>query len=227
MVYTDKKKHEISRCMELKSYAASFGVGLMFIVDVLQFWLTASIMLSWVMRSKYFFPVPSLPVRPGQMMGGKVAQSSLGSYGLNVGPMAVGWAMRFVYRHIENWTGKAMARAHKAQRRAAREWESEEDKAARKAARKLAKKEAKARKEAQKEAMQTPSNAIPPPEWAKPANIAPSATGVDGDFEPAASSAKPAADVPHEKNPFPASSEAHQEFLDQVEQLNADLGDLD
>lgn len=113
VVYTDRKSHEWRRCSELRSYSAYFGVIIMAILDALQLWLTASVLLSWVMRSKYFFPIPHIPIRPMQMLGGEIAKSSAASYGINVGSMAVTWVMRFVYGYVEGWTGKEMARAHR------------------------------------------------------------------------------------------------------------------
>eukprot|EP00980_Cylindrotheca_fusiformis_P008262 scaffold1736_cov127-Cylindrotheca_fusiformis.AAC.76 len=46
VVYVDRKKHEASRCLELKSAEGMLGVLLMAIVDTLQLWLSASIVSS-------------------------------------------------------------------------------------------------------------------------------------------------------------------------------------
>lgn len=43
VVYTDRKKHEAGRCLELKSVEGMFGILLMAIVDILQMWLSASV----------------------------------------------------------------------------------------------------------------------------------------------------------------------------------------
>ena len=40
VVYTDRKKHEVQRCRELKSIAGMIGVFVMSILDILQVWLT-------------------------------------------------------------------------------------------------------------------------------------------------------------------------------------------
>ena len=40
VVYTDRKKHEVQRCRELKSIAGMMGVFVMSIIDILQVWLT-------------------------------------------------------------------------------------------------------------------------------------------------------------------------------------------
>jgi hypothetical protein len=42
-VYTDRKRHEAGRCLELKSVDGMFGILLMAIVDILQLWLSASV----------------------------------------------------------------------------------------------------------------------------------------------------------------------------------------
>lgn len=143
VVYTDRKRHEASRCIELRSFEGVIGVLLMAILDILSFWLSASILLSWFTTSRYFFPTPSLPVRPAQFMGGKVASGPLASYGVNVGPMAVSWVLRYVAGKLEIFTGRALSRAYQRQKKQARDWETPEDREARKAARKAAKKAAR------------------------------------------------------------------------------------
>lgn len=142
-VYTDRKRLEASRCIEYRSGLGMIGVLLMAILDLMQLWLSATVLLSWVMTSPYFFPMPSLPVRPAQFMGDKVASGPMGRYGINVAPMAVTWSIRFLQGRLESWTGKALSQAYQRQKREARSWESEDDKAARKAARKAAKRAAK------------------------------------------------------------------------------------
>jgi hypothetical protein len=150
VVYTDRKRHEASRCMELQSFEGMFGVFLMGIFDMLSLWLSVSVFLSWFTSSRYFFPMPSLPVRPAQFMGGKVASGPMAKYGINVGPMAVTWVLRFISGRLERFTGRALARAYQRQKKATREWESPEDRAARKAARKAAKKLAREQAEAKR-----------------------------------------------------------------------------
>ena len=152
VVFTDRKWLEGTRCYELQSIPGFFGIVCMAIVDILQFWLSASVLLSWVMTSKYFFPIPNLAIRPAQFMGGQVASGPMAKYGFNVGPMAISWLFRFLNGKLELWTGKALAtaqRQQRAQERANREhetpWEKEERKArkaARRAARQAAKEEA-------------------------------------------------------------------------------------
>jgi hypothetical protein len=180
--------------------------------------LTGSILLSWVMRSKYFFPVPSISIRPEMLMGGPMAKSSSSSspanYGLNVGPMAVSWFLRFVYGRVENWTGKALSRAYQTQRRAARKQESDEDKIARKAARKQEKLEAHVA-ERVSYAPHPPSTL--PMEWMH---------AIAGDIHVPPSPFQD--DSGNAFGLFPlSSSSAHQEFLEQLEQPNSLLDDLD
>ena len=200
VVWTDRKRYEITRCRERQSTVALIGVILMTVVDLLQIWLTGSIALSWIIRrSKYFFPMPQLNVQPGQLLGKEVAASSVGSMRINVAPMAITWLMRFVHARLEAWTGRALARALQAQRRAARDNETPEEKAARKAAKKLARE--------QKEATRTP----PPPSWIEPvAN--PMAAGAGSSSPPDESSFRP--------------SSTHNEFLRELDEAGG-MGELD
>ena len=154
VVFTDRKRFEATRCFELQSVPGFIGITAMAIVDFLQFWLSASVLLSWVMTSKYFFPIPSLAIRPAQFMGGQVASGPMAKYGFNIGPMVISWLFRYLNGTLERWTGKALAKAQREQKKrekANREheapWEREERKArkaARKAARQAAQEEADA-----------------------------------------------------------------------------------
>ena len=134
IVYYDRKKLEATRCYDLNTYNGIVGVLLMGIIDVLQVWLTLSVILSWVMSSKYFFPVPNLSVKPAALMGGEMGQSKAANYGINVGSMAVTWGLRFLYGKIERFTGKVMSEAMKRQRKQARQNETQQERDARKAA---------------------------------------------------------------------------------------------
>jgi hypothetical protein len=151
VVYTDRKKLELSKCFEYKTMQGFVGVFLMSIVDGLQWWLTISVLLSWVTTSKYFFPMPSLAIRPGQFMGEKVANGPMGKYGMNIAPMAVRWAMGFVQGQLEKFTARALSKGYQHKKKQAREFESLEEKAARKAERKAAKRAAKEEAERQRQ----------------------------------------------------------------------------
>jgi hypothetical protein len=140
--FPDKRKHEISRCRDFQSVKGYFGMSLLFIIDLLSFWLTASILLSWFMRSSWFFPTPNIPIRPAQLLtpqGGDAG--ALGKYGINVGPMLISWLLRYVNRHAENFVGGAMSAAREGQRRAEKD-----------ALKKLRKEERAREKEAKREA---------------------------------------------------------------------------
>jgi hypothetical protein len=214
VVYTDRKRHEASRCIELQSYKAMIGVFLMLVMDLLGMWMTASLMLSFVMKSnKYFFPYPNFPIRPAQLMGGGMAQA-FGGYGLNIAPMIIRWLMRFVNVKLEVWTGRCMSLAHKAQRQAAREFETEQERTQRKVARKLAKQQEKAEAAERAAAafnhqqQQRGSPAPPadmPPNW----------------MQPTAERIKATAEQQ------PTSSNAHEEFLNQLELDESELVELD
>lgn len=167
VVYTDRKKLELKRCLELQSYQGMLGVFLMGLLDLLQIWLTASVVLSWVMTSTYFFPIPRLTLRPAQFMGGEVASSSMANYGINVGSILVTYGMRYVYGWIERYTGTALANQARKQRREARKQETVDDAAARKAARRAMKLE-NLQRQPQQQAFSAAMNRPmpqPPPEW--------------------------------------------------------------
>jgi len=151
-VFYDRKKHEINQCMEFRSGKGAIGVLLLTILDGLRFWLSATVLLSWVLPSEsplrqYMFPIPSLPIRPGQFMGDKVANGPLGRYGMNIAPMAITWSMGFVRGKVEYWTGKALSAAARLRRKEARSGETEEERKARKAAKKAAKRAAREEQE--------------------------------------------------------------------------------
>ena len=97
VVYTDKKRYEFSKCRDYSSIKASLGVIAMMTVDLAKLWLSSSVLLSWVLPSnslyrQYLFPVPSIPIKPAQMLAvasGKPGNAAgpLGNYGINIGPM--------------------------------------------------------------------------------------------------------------------------------------------
>lgn len=155
-VFYDRKKHEISQCIEFRSGKGAIGVLLLTILDGLRFWLSATVLMSWVLPNdsplrQYMFPIPSLPIRPGQFMGDKVANGPLGRYGMNIAPMAITWSMGFVRGKVEYWTGKALSAAARLRRKEARSGETEEERKARKAAKKAAKRAAREEQERQQQ----------------------------------------------------------------------------
>ena len=105
VVYTDKKKYEMGRCLELLSVKGYLGLLAMFIVGLLSFWLTVTLILSWVMRSKYLFPITNLSIRPAALLAETMAGASgggpLARYGINVGSMVVMWALRFMQIRLQ------------------------------------------------------------------------------------------------------------------------------
>eukprot|EP00586_Coscinodiscus_wailesii_P013887 CAMPEP_0172500108 /NCGR_PEP_ID=MMETSP1066-20121228/134792_1 /TAXON_ID=671091 /ORGANISM="Coscinodiscus wailesii, Strain CCMP2513" /LENGTH=365 /DNA_ID=CAMNT_0013274195 /DNA_START=205 /DNA_END=1302 /DNA_ORIENTATION=+ len=159
VVYTDKKKYEMSQCYTLKSVPALLGILLLFLLDALQLWLSLSVMLSWIItRNAYFFPTPNIPVRPTQLlsgaattMGGRPSTSALDGYGINVGPMLVTWGLRYVKGKVELWTGKVLSRAFqvkkKEEKMRRREGETEEERRERKARRREEKRKMKEEEE--------------------------------------------------------------------------------
>jgi len=151
-VYYDRKKHEISQCIEFRSAKGAVGVVLLAILDGIRFWLSMTVMASWFMASdspyrKYMFPIPSFAIRPAMFMGEKVANGPMGRYGMNIAPMAITWCMGFVRAKLEYWTGKALSSSAKVRRKEARSGETEEERKARKAARKAAKRAAREEQE--------------------------------------------------------------------------------
>lgn len=73
------------------------------------------------MKSKYFFPVPRIPIRPAELIatasGNSGGAGPLGNYGLNVGPMLISWLFRFVNGRLEQFIGKALSDANKREKK--------------------------------------------------------------------------------------------------------------
>jgi len=65
---SDRRKYEVKRCREFNSWKGYIGILFLFIIDVLSFWLSTSVLLSWVMRAWWFFPIPNIPIRPAQLL---------------------------------------------------------------------------------------------------------------------------------------------------------------
>lgn len=147
VVYTDKRRHELSRCREYSSIKGYFGMFLLFVIDGLSTWLSVSVLLSWVMKSKYFFPVPHLPIRPAQLLAGGGDAGALGQYGINIGPMIISGLFRFLNNRVEAFIGNAMSSAFQRQRKRARK----EERAKEKEERRKIKKEAKIRMKEEEE----------------------------------------------------------------------------
>lgn len=114
---------------------------------MLTFWLSTSVLLSWVMTSKYFFPTPNIPIRPVELLTPKGHDAgAYGKYGINVGPMVISWFFRFLSGKVEGMIGKAMSEALQQQRRKEKDMIKErrrEERAKEKEAKRAAKKEAK------------------------------------------------------------------------------------
>jgi hypothetical protein len=96
----------------LRSAKAAFGLFLTCILNLLQFWLSVSVLLSWVMKSAYFFPVPYIPIRPAELLATAAGASGnanvLGNYGINIGPMIVSWFFRYMNGKLENFMGRSL-----------------------------------------------------------------------------------------------------------------------
>ena len=84
--------------------------------------MAANCALSKHILHTLIWPKEPLATLRNEQPGSKSRLKALANYGINVGSMAVTWAMRFVYGKIELWTGKALASAHRQQRREARAW---------------------------------------------------------------------------------------------------------
>ena len=106
-------------CWELSSVKGYIVLLAMFIVDHLSFWLTVTVILSWVMRSNYFFPIPNLYIRPIALLAETTGRASgggtLGRYGINVGSMVVTWDIRFVQSRFEGLTGRFLSKENRCQ----------------------------------------------------------------------------------------------------------------
>jgi flagellar biosynthesis GTPase FlhF len=106
------------------------------------------------MKSKFFFPVPHIPIRPAALIatasGNNGGAGALGNYGLNVGPMVISWLFRFVNGRLELFMGKALAAAHKAQNKVNRKQRKAEQKEQEKKDAAIAKEERKAARKARR-----------------------------------------------------------------------------
>lgn len=147
VVYTDKRKYEISRCLDYRSVRACLGILVMIGIDSLQLWLSVSILASWILPTSspyrdYTFPMPSLPIRPAAVLTSVLnpgaSAGPLGNYGINVAPMLISWFFRTANGKVENWVGRALAkgrgknvdaekRRRKAERRERREQRRREE----------------------------------------------------------------------------------------------------
>jgi uncharacterized protein YggT (Ycf19 family) len=134
IVYTDRKRFEAQRCWDYRSVQGCVIVLLMGVLDLAQLWMTVSILLSWFTTSRYFFPMPNLSIRPAALMGGPISQGPLAGYGINLAPMALSWAFRFVHARLEGFVGLALKSAQKRQKKQQRAKETPEERAARKSA---------------------------------------------------------------------------------------------
>lgn len=89
-----------------------------------------------------------------------MSSGPLARYGVNVGPMVITWALRFLQGRLETWTGRALSKAHREQTKQAkkqrREHETPEEREARRAARR-ARKAAREEQKQQQEAAPQPS----------------------------------------------------------------------
>lgn len=223
VVYYDRKRYEVGVCREHRSLLAAVGFLCMFAIDALQLWLSISITLSWFVRRRWwFFPTPNLPLRPGQFMGEDVAKSQAGSYGINVGPMILTWLMRFVHSKIESWTGRALVRAQREQRKRQRDAETSQERAARKEAKRIAREHeaaaaAAAATDARSAAART--DALN----SSPSRRAAALDGVQADPSPLRPQ-MPKTDVGPPRIPISA---AHEEFLSQLEEMASPLDELD
>ena len=146
VVYTDRKRHEASRCMEIGSVLGFIGFLLLCILELLSFWLSASVFFSWFMtRNKYFFPTPHIPIRPGAFLnsatgGNPGSRQGIAGYAINCGPMVISWVLSFLNGRVQAWMGSCLSKAQRKQKQAKKE--AKKQRAAKKAARK-AKREAR------------------------------------------------------------------------------------
>jgi len=119
-VYVDRKKYEISRCLQFRSIKGCIGMFVLIILDLLNFWLLLSVTSSWIIPSnssyrRFFFPTPYVPIQPLSLlsaMNQNKTQSSLQNYGVNVGPMFITFMLRFLRSRVESWIGRVLSYSH-------------------------------------------------------------------------------------------------------------------
>lgn len=136
IISTDKKKYEINTCISHKSIKACIGILITFCIDLLQLWLSVSILASWILPSnKYMFPTPSIPIRPAAVLtslssasGNASSDSPLNKYGINVGPMIISWLFRYGKGKVEYWVGKVLAKKMRKDQKKVRKEEKKREK---------------------------------------------------------------------------------------------------
>eukprot|EP00588_Corethron_pennatum_P004276 CAMPEP_0194283344 /NCGR_PEP_ID=MMETSP0169-20130528/25165_1 /TAXON_ID=218684 /ORGANISM="Corethron pennatum, Strain L29A3" /LENGTH=177 /DNA_ID=CAMNT_0039028919 /DNA_START=870 /DNA_END=1403 /DNA_ORIENTATION=- len=93
-------------------------------------WLSVSILASWFIKGRpwYLFPTPNFPIYPGAVLGGNPDLATRGgsgpglsSWGVNIGPMFVRWAMGWVYKKVEGFVGRSIAVAKRKKKEARHE----------------------------------------------------------------------------------------------------------
>ena len=103
------------------------------------------------MTSKYFFPIPQLPIRPVELLTPKGHNAgALGKYGFNIGPMITSWLFRFLNGQVEAMIGRSMAQAFQNQRKKEIKQRRKEERAKEKDERREARRVAKEREEEEK-----------------------------------------------------------------------------
>lgn len=147
VVYYDKKKYEISRCLQIRSMQGFAIMLLLIIIELLQIWLSTSVILSWVIpRNKYLFPTPYIPVRPGALLNPASQPQGLSRYGLNVGPIIITWILRYIRSKVEAWLRRVISKAQSKFRK-----ETDEERHLRKIKKRAEKEERKRQRQEQKE----------------------------------------------------------------------------
>ncbi len=214
--------------VELKSAKGAFGLFLILIMDGLRFWLSISVILSWVMKSKYFFPVPYIPIRPAALLatasGNTGGAGALGNYGLNVGPMVVSFLFKFVNGKLEYFVGKALSQALKRQKKdlkkemkAARKEQEKKEAAIAKEERRAARKARRAERERRKAAAEAEA-ATGQEKSAEVKDTESTNVGVGGDD--ISSVNEPSTEVPQNVSSTAADTQCHSTTFTAMEELD-------
>mmetsp|Transcript_26873 Transcript_26873/g.53671 ORF Transcript_26873/g.53671 Transcript_26873/m.53671 type:complete len:423 (-) Transcript_26873:309-1577(-) len=130
VVVWDVSSDRIKTCIKYRSLTGILGVLMLAFLDLTKMWLSVSILASWFIKGRpwYLFPTPNFPIYPGAVLGGNPENAmrggsgpGLSSWGLNIGPMFVRWAMGWVYKQVEGFVGRSIAVAKRKKKEARHE----------------------------------------------------------------------------------------------------------
>jgi len=119
VVIWDVTSDRVRTCAKYRSLIGLFGVLVLTLLDLLKLWLSASVLISWFIKGRrwYLFPTPNFSVYPGAVLGGnpemavRGGAAGMSSWGVNIMPMLIRWAMTWAHHKVEGLVGRTIAAA--------------------------------------------------------------------------------------------------------------------